>query len=409
MNVPPKDVGKNGLTPNDEAEIAIIGLQKPIVFSIPSIQADGRKTNIIAAAYEGVRRNLKSAPLPVLLPTPPPSYELRDALGKGLGLFAKQNIAAGELILVERPVFFYPSLIIGANPVAIYEEIWNSLSPHARIAIKSLKNVKDRHVPSFMGTTGTNAFGISPPGGKEKYGGLFVVASRINHRSVTSLRSITQDAVLKKSVSCGPNTTQSFNPDLFVLCIQAVRPIAAGEEITLAYESLTIPRADRFFDLERKYKFFCTCQQCVNPSPDSDKNRKLYGLADFKSMRMDLQLSRIRFEKNRKKLYVKLIRKGLNILAKEGLEAGSYTIPYYHGLIEFYGSIGDQERMRYWGFKGLLLSAISLSSGQRITYRVDEWVDWLMDPQKNFPNWNSGNRNHSTVGTQLTPLCNLKL
>jgi len=104
------------------------------------------------------------------------------------------------------------------------------------------------------------------------------------------------------------------------------------------------------------------------------------------------KLYRVKSENNKKKLYVQLVLKGLDILAKEGLDAATYKIPYYQALIDFYGTNGDMEKFKYWGFKGLLLSPFGLTSIQRASYRVDEWAHWLMDPQKNFPEWNSWNR-----------------
>jgi len=132
-----------------------------------------------------------SSPLLTLLSTPPPSYELREAPGKGLGLFAKRQILEGELIIVERPLLFYASSTIGVRPVALYDELWHRIEPKTQAIVMSLVNVKDSHIPKFMGIIGTNSFQISLQGGSERYGGLFSIASRINHRSAVNLFPLT--------------------------------------------------------------------------------------------------------------------------------------------------------------------------------------------------------------------------
>lgn len=85
-----------------------------------------------------------------------------------------------------------------------------------RIKFNDLANVKGDIFPNFDGIKSTNAFGIDLQEGKEGYSGVFIELSRLNH-------------------SCGPNLRTFWNPHLFIMSAQAVRPIRAGEELTVSY------------------------------------------------------------------------------------------------------------------------------------------------------------------------------
>jgi len=63
-------------------------------------------------------------------------------------------------------------------------------------------------------------------GGFSAHGGVFLKASRCNH-------------------SCGPNANCTWDIDTFSLALTALRPIRAGEEITITYIKLAMSRAER--------------------------------------------------------------------------------------------------------------------------------------------------------------------
>jgi hypothetical protein len=72
--------------------------------------------------------------------------------------------------------------------------------------------------------------------------GVFVCASMLNH-------------------SCYPNSF--FSADGRSLRVRTIRPIAAGEEITVPYIDLLQPRRDRMAELLAHKHFLCTCERCV--------------------------------------------------------------------------------------------------------------------------------------------------
>jgi hypothetical protein len=72
--------------------------------------------------------------------------------------------------------------------------------------------------------------------------GLFTCASMINH-------------------SCYPNSF--FSADGHSLLVRTIRPIAAGEEITVPYIDLLQPRRDRMAELLASKHFLCACERCI--------------------------------------------------------------------------------------------------------------------------------------------------
>jgi len=57
-----------------------------------------------------------------------------------------------------------------------------------------------------------------------------------------------------------------------MLCVRAVRPIEAGEEITFAYVDPTRPYHERQQDLQESFLFSCLCPQC-RPVPQPLRSR----------------------------------------------------------------------------------------------------------------------------------------
>ncbi|KIJ24198.1 hypothetical protein M422DRAFT_146804, partial [Sphaerobolus stellatus SS14] len=173
-----------------------------------------------------------------------PSYEIRDIPGKGKGVVALRDIAMGEMVIIERPIFLRPLMITAGLMLQLPKLVMERMDPRDRASFFALSNVKDPDVPQFWGIIGTNAFELEMKEGVGRYGAVFPECSRLNH-------------------SCGPNTTRTWNLPLFALIVQASRNIRAGEEITTWYEELTETHTDRRSDLERKYKFKCACGYCT--------------------------------------------------------------------------------------------------------------------------------------------------
>ncbi len=99
-----------------------------------------------------------------------------------------------------------------------------------------------------------NGFSITDDESRPLGTGLFLGAVAANH-------------------SCAPNCYQLFEGP--VLRLRALRPIAAGEELTIGYVDLGKPRAVRQQELWAGYGFACTCSRCASVAEAARETRIL--------------------------------------------------------------------------------------------------------------------------------------
>jgi hypothetical protein len=103
-------------------------------------------------------------------------------------------------------------------------------------------------------------------------GSLFIEAGAPQNLPFSPVLSCLAPAVSMLNHSCDPNCRQQTSWDQISGCpvvrIYAVRDIAAGEELTLAYKITRAPRTTRIQMLERMYGFVCQCPRCADPAGD---------------------------------------------------------------------------------------------------------------------------------------------
>lgn len=193
----------------------------------------------------------------------PAMYEMRDAPGKGKGLFATKNIARGSRITAESPLFLLADKGVTEIPIAVA-----SLSSTQQKTLFELsngwpmENILEltewmKHLQSYDARRKVELKGMSPrrqaiaiaivETNAHTTGagsGLFPEASRINH-------------------SCIPNVYHSWNTALEKLSIHAIRDIEAGEELLTTYIPLLLARQQRHDEQHLgHYGFQCRCQAC---------------------------------------------------------------------------------------------------------------------------------------------------
>jgi hypothetical protein len=138
--------------------------------------------------------------LPTQMPPPPvPSpkgvtYDIRKSEGKsGLGMFAAQNIPAGGLIVVERPIIVAPYIIASqTHPESdFYLALLRRLSQEQVERFMELANCKPASECDVVeGIMRTNAIAITldvpdvPHPELSTHRGIFLDISRCNHRRV---------------------------------------------------------------------------------------------------------------------------------------------------------------------------------------------------------------------------------
>ncbi|TQN65133.1 SET domain-containing protein 5 [Colletotrichum shisoi] len=183
-------------------------------------------------------------------------FAVRQAAGKGLGVFALKPIPRGRRILAEEALLTVPSsdnggsllrrarllsdadrallLALSSNPgksgvLSWLESLWRSRSVPARTAANH----------AVLNIFRNNNFDI---GGRTR--ALFPRVARLNH-------------------ACVPNAQGNFNAALRAFTVHATRDIRADEEITISYldEHLGL-RDARQSALREGYGFACGCAAC---------------------------------------------------------------------------------------------------------------------------------------------------
>ncbi|WEW61399.1 hypothetical protein PRK78_006889 [Emydomyces testavorans] len=176
-------------------------------------------------------------------------YDIQSVPRKGKGLVARIDIAKGQRILCEQPLFTVRNL----SPISLMERIiateLKALSkPEQRQFLALHNNFPGKH--PFSGTVKTNAL---PCGPGSELGGIYPTICLINH-------------------NCLPNAHHSWNSDTNRETIHAIRPISAGEEITISYVGGDMLSSSRRAFLQSGFGFDCDCRLCARPLPDLQRS-----------------------------------------------------------------------------------------------------------------------------------------
>ncbi|KAG6199377.1 hypothetical protein E4U10_005045 [Claviceps purpurea] len=175
-----------------------------------------------------------------------PLYEIKDLPGKGRGLIARICIPKGTRVLVEQPLVIVASQTSSAT--AMEKNIESQLRQMSKKEARQffcLHNSFRGVLPPFTGIVQTNALAC---GESSSTGAVYPTLCLINN-------------------ACRPNCQQTWNQEVKHETIHAIRDIAAGEEITIAY----IPggsSAERRHYLKEKFGFDCACEMCVLSAAD---------------------------------------------------------------------------------------------------------------------------------------------
>ncbi|KAH7398528.1 hypothetical protein BKA66DRAFT_592555 [Pyrenochaeta sp. MPI-SDFR-AT-0127] len=195
-------------------------------------QADEFETHASIASFVTGNDPIKELGIPV--------FEVHDIPGKGRGLIARFNISKGTLILCEKP-------LITAHPMPL-----NDLERNLAAKLKALPKASQRQFLSlhnnrpgkfsFSNTFKTNAL---PCGPDSPIGGVYPTICLVNH-------------------SCIPNAHHSWDSKAKQETIYAIRPIKAGEEVTISYYCGRTSESRHTF-LKEAFGFDCNCHGCSRP------------------------------------------------------------------------------------------------------------------------------------------------
>ncbi|ESK85061.1 set domain-containing protein [Moniliophthora roreri MCA 2997] len=295
------------------------------------------------------------------IPKPSTYYQIAPVGGpahtQGLGMLATNDIARGSVILVERPV-----LVILAS--ALNYLTLEMLDPKLAKVLLGLSSSDD----TLEGIIRTNSKEIEVPvQGSEmkRCFGLFPDMARVNH-------------------SCGPNALWRWDSLNLMLTLEAVRPIAAGSEITIPYIDCLQPRSSRRHQLKSIYGFECHCDFC-----DIHWGSLPTGVHSSDSTRMELAEFWDRlppFEEwcsdttAEDEELIKMHIRALELREQEGTQGFCYK-KHIEAIAMCYGSLADVEGFRVWTERARRLR---ISGGEFAAPAVLE--KWLDDPRE-FPVW----------------------
>ncbi|KAJ7759648.1 hypothetical protein B0H16DRAFT_1313336 [Mycena metata] len=316
-----------------------------------------------------------------LLATPMPSptvaspkgvaFNIRQSDPKnGLGMFAARNISAGGIIVVERPILVAPYLIAleSHRESELFTALLRRLSPETVARFMSLANCKpESECDMVEGIVRTNAIAITldvpdvPHPELATHRGIFLNISRCNH-------------------SCGPNAKWQWDPVTFALSLVALRPIRAGQEITVAYIAPTYSRAERRTQLKSMYNFSCRCEFCARPEAvtyRSDAARselRAFWAADhlppFEEWCLDATMSDYAL--------IEAHKRAVALIESEGLEVLDYG-KHLDAIAMGYGALRDVEQFRAWTWRARDCRPMD-PAGSRVMQ------NWITDPET-FPVW----------------------
>ncbi|KAH4153738.1 hypothetical protein HBI25_098300 [Parastagonospora nodorum] len=195
--------------------------------------------------------SLPKADIPVS-DTDMPIFEVKDIPGKGRGLLARVEIPMGTQIFCEQPLLTGRPLHPREMETYLAAGL-KALPKQEQRLFLSLQNNYPGKFP-FSHTFKTNAL---PCGPDSPIGAVYPTICFINH-------------------SCIPNVHHSWDTKAKHETIYAIRPIAAGEEITIMYDSGGPFDMRRAF-LRESFSFDCNCRACsCQPSliKESDVRRR---------------------------------------------------------------------------------------------------------------------------------------
>ena len=206
----------------------------------------------------------------------PEKYRLKALPNKGYGLVATRDIQESELIIAEEPLlkvklspegdlvgkfctdkreFISPALIQVLNELADKDLFkFYSLSDSCSAVLAQDPDLKSGFKTNY-GIIKTNSFSMDF--NNQTYLTLFPTISRLNH-------------------SCQPNCNHYWSGTVFK--VRAMKPVKAGEELTISYMS-PLQRADfhsresRRKILHEEFGFDCNCDLCHSNQDDHDQDQ----------------------------------------------------------------------------------------------------------------------------------------
>ncbi|KAL1699769.1 hypothetical protein EV121DRAFT_295828 [Schizophyllum commune] len=214
----------------------------PFLITLPkAVDPDGTCLALLARATYKDLISQPSYPRPVLRP-PTVLHRVAPAGGAGLGVFALQDLAAGELVFSERPLLVVPTSVTECE----WEACAARLPPAALGALVALADIDPRGggrpAARRIRTNGIPAPSLCNSG--TDYLAVGALSARVNH-------------------SCTPNAVLRFDSRALTLELRVLRYVPAGDELRVSYVDAGLPLAARRAALA-PWRFTCDCSSCAS-------------------------------------------------------------------------------------------------------------------------------------------------
>jgi len=277
---------------------------------------------------------------------------VQDVPGKGKGVIATRPITAGELVLLEAPLFTLPSEYDNSAVLAKLA----ALTESEQREFFSLSNRYRGRLPPPVGTYKTNALPCGDQssvfGERAERAGLFRTGSRFNS-------------------SCVPNVNNFWDDTLHQISFRALKNVAEGEELCICYTELFAVRETRQLKSRISFGFECMCPACTLPAKeqgDSDKRRENIG-------RLYHEIGQCG---NKPSMGLRKVKLVIHLLEEEGILECAGAMFFYDGF-QFCASCSDKRNAKQWVKKAL--EAETLGRGPD-TSSAKMYRGYLEDPSR---------------------------
>lgn len=188
-------------------------------------------------------------------------FHVAEVEGKGNGVVANHPLTRGDPIMAHTPVLLIHQAFKEEPDKDRQHQLLDlalqSLPGHtADLFMGQMAHNPDEHPVAARLTT--NAFRLDLGGDDGQHYGAFPEVGKTNH-------------------DCRPNAAYYVDQSTLMHITTAVRPIKAGEEITITYLDPLAPRADRQERAQSHWGFGCACPYCsatAEEVAESDKRLK---------------------------------------------------------------------------------------------------------------------------------------
>lgn len=283
-------------------------------------------------------------------PDPVGPYIVKEAPGKGQGVFTTRDVVKGERVLTDKPFFVVTKPYSDRKVLTDFERM-----PLARrqqyMRLYCPDRRDDLHTIDVMRIFDANCFNI------EHSAAMFLTATRFNH-------------------SCVPNTYYSWSEKRGEIVLHSMIDIAEGEEMTISYGPPFCTCLQRRSEL-RIYDFCCNCPACQTETTfgQASESRRLAMKA------LNDQIIMFQFSLNEALLIYGLrdpltaILRLMEIIKEEGLQ-GELMILYRDAADYLKGRGNFEEALKYAHLE-LEEEVVCLGGDSEVVHKTVGYIEQL--------------------------------